>query len=232
VAEPATTILVVEDEAAIRRQVASCLEADGFRVVEAGNARDAAIHAAAYHPELLLIDLGLPDQDGLSLIRELRAWCRAPILVLSARGREEEKVAGLDAGADDYLAKPFGLPELRARVRAALRREQRAAGADGDAKLSLGDLELDLAEHRARRGDVALDLTPLEFKLLAALMRRAGRLVTHDQLLKDVWGPKVDEEASYLRVYVHHLRRKLEEDPSRPKRLLTELGVGYRLVAP
>jgi two-component system, OmpR family, KDP operon response regulator KdpE len=232
VVEPATTILLVEDEAAIRRSIASTLVADGFRVIEAATARDAAIHAKSYNPELLLIDLGLPDQDGLELIRELRTWCRAPIVILSARGREEEKVKGLDAGADDYLAKPFGLPELQARVRAALRRELRSAGAGDDATIAFGDLELDLAEHRARRGSEELKLTPIEFKLLAALMRRAGRLVTHDQLLRDVWGPSVAEEASYLRVYVHHLRRKLEEDASRPRRLLTEVGIGYRLVAP
>jgi two-component system KDP operon response regulator KdpE len=232
VVEPATTILLVEDEAAIRRSIASTLAADGFRVIEAGSARDATIHAKAYNPELLLIDLGLPDKDGLELIRELRTWCRAPIVILSARGREEEKVKGLDAGADDYLAKPFGLPELRARVRAALRRELRAAGAGDDAKLSFGDLEVDLADHRARRGGAELRLTPIEFKLLVALMRRAGRLVTHAQLLADVWGPRSDEESHYLRVYVHHLRRKLEEDASRPRRLLTEVGIGYRLVAP
>jgi two-component system KDP operon response regulator KdpE len=229
--EPKTRILVVDDEVEIRRSLRTALAANGFDVVEAGNARDAAIQAASYNPDLLLIDLGLPDRDGLLLIRELRQWCRAPILILSARGREDEKVRGLDAGADDYLTKPFGVAELLARVRASLRRELRSATDGVEPLLTCGDLELDLAEHRVRRGGVEVKLTPIEFKLCAALMKRAGRLVTNDLLLKDVWGPQVDEDSQFLRVYIHHLRRKLEEDPTRPKRLLTELGVGYRLVA-
>ena len=149
----------------------------------------------------------------------------------AALSTETDKVRGLDAGADDYLTKPFGAAELLARVRAALRREQRSATGADDPKLVCGDVEIDLAEHRVTRAGAEIKLTPIEFKLLAVLMRHAGRLVTHDRLLKDVWGPKVSEEAEYLRVYIHHLRRKLEEDPSRPARLLTELGVGYRLVA-
>jgi two-component system KDP operon response regulator KdpE len=229
--EAKTRILVVDDEVEIRRSLRTTLETRGFEVVLAANAREAALHAASYNPDLLLIDLGLPDRDGLDLIRELRQWCRAPILILSARGREDEKVKGLDAGADDYLTKPFGAAELLARVRAALRREHRSATEGVEPLLTCGDLELDLADHRVRRGGVEVKLTPIEFKLCAALMRRAGRLVTNDLLLKDVWGPKVGEDSQFLRVYIHHLRRKLEEDPSRPKRLLTELGVGYRLVA-
>jgi len=229
--EPKTRILVVDDEVEIRRALRSTLKAHGFEVVEAGNAREASQHATAYNPDLLLIDLGLPDRDGLELIRELRGWCRAPILILSARDREEEKVKGLDAGADDYLAKPFGVAELLARVRASLRREHRSATDGNDPILACGDLELDLADHRVRRGGVEVKLTPIEFRLCAALMRRAGRLVTNENLLKDVWGPHAGEESQFLRVYIHHLRRKLEEDPTRPKRLLTELGVGYRLVA-
>jgi two-component system KDP operon response regulator KdpE len=230
VPEPKTRILVVEDELPIRRFLRSTLSVHGFDVVEAGSAREASTHAASYNPDVLLVDLGLPDRDGIDLIRELRGWCRAPILILSARDRESEKVKGLDAGADDYLTKPFGIEELLARVRASLRRQLRVDGADGG-RLSCGDLVLDVVDHRARRDDEELKLTPIEFKLLAALMRRAGQLVTHDQLLKEVWGPKVDEDAQYIRVYIHHLRRKIEEDPARPVRLLTELGVGYRLLA-
>jgi two-component system KDP operon response regulator KdpE len=229
--EPKTQLLVVEDELPIRRFLASTLAAHGFSVVDVATAKEAARQATSRNPDLLLIDLGLPDRDGLDLIRELRTWCRAPIVILSARGQESEKVAGLDAGADDYLTKPFGVAELLARVRAALRRQPRLDGASGGARLSCGDLELDLEERRATRAGQPLKLTPIEFKLLAALMAQAGRLVTHDRLLKEVWGPKVDEDSEYLRVYIHHLRRKIEEDPTRPRRLMTELGVGYRLVA-
>jgi len=179
---------------------------------------------------VLLIDLGLPDRDGIELIRELRVWCRAPILILSARGKEEEKVKGLDAGADDYLTKPFGVSELLARVRASLRREQIAATGGDGRHLACGDLAMDVAEHRAQLGGKDLKLTPVEWKLLAVLMRHPGRLVTHAFLLKEVWGPTVTEDANYLRVYIHHLRRKIERDPAHPVRLITELGVGYRLL--
>jgi two-component system KDP operon response regulator KdpE len=232
-AEPKTQILVVEDELAIRRFLRSSLVAHGFDVVESETARDAVVQATTRNPDLLLVDLGLPDRDGLDLIRELREWCRAPILVLSARGRDDEKVAGLDAGADDYLTKPFSVNELLARVRASLRRAQRdeSPNATDGSRLACGDLELDVAEHRASRGGAKLELTPIEFKLLTVLMRHAGKLVTHALLVREVWGPKVDEQSQYLRVHVHHLRRKIEEDPTRPRRLLTELGVGYRLVA-
>jgi two-component system KDP operon response regulator KdpE len=231
VADPKTRILVVDDELPIRRFLRSTLTAHGFEVTEAATAREAIASATTSPPDLMVIDLGLPDRDGVELIRELREWSRAPIFVLSARTQESEKVRGLDAGADDYLTKPFGAAELLARVRAALRREQRVATGSDEPRLSCGDVELDLAEHRVTRGGVEVKLTPIEFKLLAVLLRHAGRLVTHDLLLKEVWGPKVSEDAEYLRVYIHHLRRKLEEDPTRPTRLLTELGVGYRLVA-
>ena len=229
--DPKTKILVVEDELPIRSFLRTTLAAHGFAVVEAGTAREAAVLAASHHPDVLLVDLGLPDRDGVELIRELRTWCRAPILIVSARGREEEKVKGLDAGADDYLTKPFGVPELLARVRASLRREQIAATHGDGLHLQCGDLSMDTAEHRARLAGAELKLTPIEWKLLAVLMRHAGRLVTHDFLLREVWGPTVTEDANYLRVYIHHLRRKIERDPAHPVRLITELGVGYRLLA-
>jgi len=229
--EPKTRIVVVEDEASIRQFLRSTLAAHGFEVIEAADAHEASLRARAYHPDLLLVDLGLPDRDGVDLVRELRRWCRAPILILSARDAESEKVRGLDAGADDYLTKPFGVPELLARVRAALRREQQASPSPDASRLVCGDVEMDVVEHQVTLAGRALKLTPIEFRLLAVLLRHAGRLVTHDFLLREVWGPTVTEDANYLRVYIHHLRRKLERDPAHPERLLTELGVGYRLLA-
>jgi two-component system KDP operon response regulator KdpE len=227
-AEPAPAVLVVEDEVAIRRFITAALDSHGFRTIEAGTAKDAAARATEHVPDALLIDLGLPDRDGIDLIRDLRGWSQAPIIVLSARGREEDKVRGLDAGADDYLTKPFGVPELLARLRAVLRRRQRAESG-AEPVLRSGDLSIDIADHRARLGADELRLTPVEFKLLAELMRHAGRLVTHAQLTAAVWGPGSSEDAQYLRVYIHQLRRKIEEDPAEPRRLITEVGVGYRL---
>jgi len=223
-AEARPRVLIVEDEASIRRFLVAALDSHGFGAVEAGTAR-----APEQPPDALLIDLGLPDRDGIELIRDLRRWCRAPIIVLSARGREADKVAGLDAGADDYLTKPFGVPELLARLRAALRRQARAA-TGGEPLLGCGDLSLGLADHRARLAGGELHLTPVEFKLLAELLRHPGKLVTHRQLTAAVWGPEANEDAQYLRVYIHQLRRKIEPDPAQPRRLLTEVGVGYRLV--
>ena len=219
-------ILVVEDEAPIRRFVVFALEAAGHRVVESATARAALLAATSRRPDAVLLDLGLPDRDGLDLLRDLRTWYDRPVIVLSARGRDEDKVAGLDAGADDYLTKPFSVPELLARLRAVLRRS------DGDAPqpiLTCGDLVLDLVEHRCTRNGAGVHLTPLEFLLLAELMRFSGRLVTHRQLAAAGWGPAAIEPAN-LRLIVHQLRRKIEEDPSAPRRLHTEVGVGYRLI--
>lgn len=222
-------VLVVEDEAPIRRFVVAALEAAGHKAVEAATARAALLAATSRRPDAVLLDLGLPDRDGLDLLRDLRGWYDRPVIVLSARGRDDDKVAGLDAGADDYLAKPFSVPELLARLRAVLRRS------DGDAAepvLACGDLVLDLAERRCTRGGAEVHLTPLEFALLAELLRHAGRLVTHRQLTAAGWGPAATAEPAGLRLVVHQLRRKIEEDPSAPRRLHTEVGAGYRLTEP
>lgn len=229
-AEPGSRpqVLVVEDEAPIRRFLTVALDSHGFTAIEAATAKEGAARATEYLPDVLLIDLGLPDRDGLELIRELRGWSQAPVIVLSARGREEDKVAALDAGADDYLTKPFGVPELLARLRAVLRRQQRGSGTSP--VLTSGDLTLDPVDHRATRAGADLALTPVEFKLLSELLRHAGKLVTHRQLSAAVWGPTAPEDAQYLRVYIHQLRRKIEPDPAQPRRLLTEVGIGYRLV--
>ena len=224
---PEPVVLVIEDEAPIRRFIVSALAAHGFIPVEAATVTAATMAATSRRPDAVLLDLGLPDGDGLDLLKELRAWYDRPIIILSARDREDDKVAGLDAGADDYLAKPFGVPELLARLRAALRRTSREQ--QPEPILNCGDLVLDLVEHTCRRGGQELRLTPLEFALLAELMRHAGRLVTHRQLISAGWGSAVGTEAGSLRLVVHQLRRKIEEQASHPRRLHTEVGVGYRL---
>ena len=224
---PEPVVLVVEDEAPIRRFIVSALAAHGFVPVEAATATAAIMAATSRRPDALLLDLGLPDGDGLDLLRELRAWYDRPIIILSARDREDDKVAGLDAGADDYLAKPFGVPELLARLRAALRRTSREQLPEPI--LTCGDLVLDLVAHTCQRGGQDIRLTPLEFALLAELMRHADRLVTHRQLITADWGSAVGAEAGGLRLVVHQLRRKIEEQASHPRRLHTEVGVGYRL---
>jgi two-component system KDP operon response regulator KdpE len=223
-------ILIVEDEANIRRFVGIALQDEGFQVFEADSVKRALIHAASRQPDLVIVDLGLPDGDGKSLIAELRGWLSAPILVLSARDREDEKVAALDAGADDYLTKPFGVPELLARIRAQLRRQVQAATAVTTSKVMFGDIEVDLATHEVRRSGQGVHLTPIEYRLLCALIRGQSRVLTHRQLLLDVWGLDYVERAHYLRVHMAHLRQKLEADPAQPQYLVTELQVGYRLV--
>ncbi len=187
------------------------------------------ITAAARRPDLVILDLGLPDMDGLEVIRELRAWTRIPILILSAHSREMEKVAALDAGADDYLTKPFGVPELLARLRAHLRRAHLSGDTDSSGRVRFGDVTVDLVKRQVTRGDEPRRLTPIEFRLLAALIDDMGKVLTHRQLLRDVWGPGHAEDSHYLRIYMAQLRRKLEADPTNPQHLLTETGVGYRL---
>lgn len=222
-------ILLVEDDANIRRFVRTALQDEGFDVHEADTCRRALIEASTRQPDLAIVDLGLPDIDGKNFISEVRGWSSLPIVVLSAREREEEKVAALDAGADDYLVKPFGVPELLARVRAQLRRRAQADAEPGSSTLTFGDIRVDLAGHEVRkRGDV-VHLTPIEFRLLAALIRGRGRVLTHRQLLHEVWGPAYVDRPQYLRVHMANLRHKLEDDPTQPKHLMTELQVGYRL---
>ena len=222
-------VLIVEDDCNIRRFIRIALEDEGFVVVEADSTKRGLIEAASRQPELVIVDLGLPDADGKVLIRELRSWSNAPVLVLSARDREDEKVAALDAGADDYLVKPFGVPELLARVRAQLRRVTLSASGESSGKVTFGNVTVDLAKHEVTKNDSPVHLTPTEFRLLSALIKGNGRVLTHRQLLIDTWGPGHVEREHYLRIYMGNLRQKLEEEPTRPQHLLTELQVGYKL---
>ncbi|XAH24371.1 two-component system response regulator KdpE [Xylophilus sp. GW821-FHT01B05] len=228
---PAPTAIVIEDEPQIRRFVRAALEAEGWQVFEAGTARQGLADAGTRKPDLLVLDLGLPDGDGLDLIRDVRGWSVVPIIVLSARIDEADKIAALDAGADDYLTKPFGTGELLARVRANLRRPRAAGSTAEDAGLfRFGEVEVDAQARIVRRAGSEVHLTPIEYRLLAQLVAQPGRVLTHRQLLREVWGPSHAEQSHYLRIYMGHLRQKLEADPAQPRHLLTETGVGYRLV--
>jgi two-component system KDP operon response regulator KdpE len=222
-------ILVIEDDPQIRRVLSTSLEANGYRVQGADSGRQARELAARYPPDLIILDLGLPDTDGLDLIRQLRTRATQEILVLSARGNEEVKVRALDLGADDFISKPFGLPELLARVRVALRRAHQDADANERVELPAVGLTIDIARHRVTRDGQEVHLTPIEFRLLATLMRHGGKILTHEQLLDEVWGQGQGKNIQYLRIYLGGLRRKLEADPSQPRILLTVAGVGYRL---
>lgn len=222
-------ILVIEDEAPMRRFLRVSLSSNGYRVVEAQTGQDGLAEAAARNPDLVLLDLGLPDQDGLTVAERLREWTSTPIIVISARGREEDKIKVLDAGANDYVTKPFGIGELLARIRVALRHK---TDSSGSSQFSSGDLCVDLARRQVLVREREVHLTPIEYKLLTTLITHAGRVVTHRQLLREVWGAHSSEQTQYLRVYMGQLRHKLEAVPSRPVHLLTEPGVGYRLRAP
>ena len=222
-------VLVIEDEPAIRRVLKVLLEAERYRVIEADSALRAEIETRTHKPDLLLLDLGLPDGDGLSIIRRVRAWSPVPIIVLSARTQEEQKIAALDAGADDYVTKPFSAPELLARVRAGLRRNVR--GPEPSPLLRLGALELDLARRETRSPSGEVRLTPLEYRLLECLARHLGAIVTQNQLIREVWGPERLGDSRGLRVCIMSLRAKIEPDPRKPRYLITEAGLGYRLRA-
>jgi len=226
--EPRSTILVVEDEPEIRRFLRSSLGADGYRVVEAESGNRGAVDAGTHKPDLAIVDLGLPDIDGVEVIRRIRSWSPMPILVLSARAQERSKIEALDAGADDYVTKPFGVGELLARVRVALRHVHRT-GVGKD--LVLGEARINFEKRTAMRGGQEVHLTPIEFRLLGCLAKHLGMVVTHRQLLREVWGPAHVEHTHYLRIYMKQLREKLEADPVRPRHLVTETGIGYRLLA-
>lgn len=223
------TVLVIEDEPQIRRFLRATLPAHGYRLLEAETAQEGLTQAAMYQPELIILDLGLPDLDGLDVTRRLREWTTVPILVLSARGQETDKVAALDAGADDYLTKPFGIQELLARLRVALRHATRLTQEPGEPVFTAGELQVDLGRRRVYVANHEVHLTPIEYKLLTILVRSAGRVVTQRQLLQDVWGPHQTSATHYVRVYMGQLRHKLEVNPARPRYLVTEPGVGYRL---
>jgi two-component system KDP operon response regulator KdpE len=226
----APLLLLIEDEPQMRRFLRTALGAQDYRLVEATSAREGLALAASRNPDVILLDLGLPDRDGLDVTRELRGWSAVPIIVLSARGREQDKVAALDLGADDYLTKPFGVEELLARIRVALRHAA-SRGAPPAPVFEAGELRVDLVRREVRRNGQEVHLTPTEYKLLTLMIRHAGKVLTHRQLLKEVWGVNYVGQSHYVRVYVAQLRQKLEADPSRPRLLLTEPGVGYRLRA-
>jgi two-component system, OmpR family, KDP operon response regulator KdpE len=227
---PVPIVLVLEDEAEIRQFVRASLESEGWQVHEAATLKRGLIEAGTRRPDLVIADLGLPDGDGIDFIRQLRQWSAVPIIVLSARTQEDQKVAALDAGADDYITKPFGARELLARTRAGLRRI-RAGQMPMDAVFGFGDVEVNLAARIVTRGGVEVHLTPIEYRLLAVLVAHAGKVMTHPHLLREVWGPSHSHSTHYLRVYMGTLRQKLEADSARPRHILTETGVGYRLVA-
>lgn len=222
-----TTVLIIEDEKEIRRFVRIALESEGLKVFDAETLQRGLIEAATRKPDLVILDLGLPDGDGKTFIGELRQWSALPVIVLSARIDEQDKIDALDAGADDYLTKPFGIGELLARVRVALRRH---AGQHADPKVSFADVTVDIAARRVLRGGEEVHLTPIEFRLLTTLLNNAGKVLTQRQLLSHVWGPNAVEHSHYLRIYMGHLRQKLEANPTQPVHLLTETGIGYRFM--
>ncbi len=227
--EPLPVAILIEDERQIRRFVRTALEAEGWSVHEADTMRQGLTDAGTRKPDLIILDLGLPDGNGMEFLRDLRGWSNVPVIVLSARVNEQDKIAALDAGADDYLTKPFGVGELLARVRAASRRRQEAGVAHG-AVFDLGDVKIDLSLRTVYKGDALVHLTPIEYRLLTLLISNAGKVLTHRQILREVWGPSHSEDGHYVRVYMGHLRQKLEDDPTRPKHILTETAVGYRLI--
>jgi two-component system KDP operon response regulator KdpE len=220
------TVLLVEDEPQIRRVVRSVLESEGHRVFEADCGRRGLIEAGTRMPDVLIVDLGLPDMNGIELVRELRTWSEVPILILSARSHEEDKISALDSGADDYLTKPFGVGELLARMRALARRRIKEGGSL--ARIGFGDVEVDLARRVVSRAGIAVHLTKIEYRLLSVLLANPGKVMTQRHLMQEVWGPAYADNTHYLRIYVSRLRQKLEPEPAEPVHILTEAGVGYR----
>ena len=229
-AGPSPTLVVIEDDPQIRRFLRTGLSAQPMRIFEAETGEAGLIEAATRKPDLVILDLGLPDIDGVDVVIRLREWYTRPIIILSARSNEQEKIKALDAGADDYLTKPFGVGELLARIRAALRRATLPTGADGDSVFEFDGVRVDLGARRVLRDGAEVHLTPNEYRLLATLIRHVGKVCTHRQLLTEVWGPSHVEHAHYLRIYMAQLRHKLEVDPTNPRFLRTEVGVGYRLL--
>jgi two-component system KDP operon response regulator KdpE len=228
-AEPSPVAILIEDERQIRRFVRTALEAEGWSVHETGTLRQGLTDAGTRKPDLIILDLGLPDGDGMEFLRDLRGWSKVPVIVLSARVGEQDKIEALDAGADDYLTKPFGVGELLARVRAASRRRQEA-GAPPGAIFEFDDVRIDLSLRTVQKGGAPIHLTPIEYRLLTLLIANCGKVLTHRQILREVWGPSHSEDGHYVRVYMGHLRQKLEDDPAQPRHILTETAVGYRLV--
>ncbi len=224
---PGPLVLVVEDEVQIRRFVRTALEGEGCRVAEVETMAQGLIEAGTRKPDLVILDLGLPDGDGVRFVQDLRAWSSLPVLILSARSTESDKIGVLDAGADDYLTKPFAVGELLARVRALLRRSKLGGEAESPL-LRFGDVEVDLTRRQILRQGLPVHLTPIEYRLLSVMLANAGKVMTHRHLLREVWGPSYVESNHYLRIYVGHLRQKLEQDPTQPQHFLTETGVGYR----
>ena len=226
---PAPTVLIIEDEPQIRRFVRTALEAQQWQVFEAGSVKAGLVDAGTRRPNLIILDLGLPDGDGVDFLADLRNWSKVPVIVLSARVDEADKIAALDAGADDYLTKPFSVGELTARVRAALRRGQLSSTGESST-FSFGDVTVDFGSRQVQRGGVRVHLTPIEYRLLGVLIGNVGRVMTHQHLLREVWGPAHSDQTHYLRIYMGHLRQKLEVDSAQPRHLVTEAGIGYRLV--
>ncbi|MET4875918.1 two-component system response regulator KdpE [Morganella morganii] len=224
-----TTVLIIEDEKGIRRLLRTALEGDSVRVFEAEDLARGLVEAATRKPDLVILDLGLPDGDGITFVQEFRQWSSVPVLVLSARDSEHDKIAALDAGADDYMTKPFGVGELQARLRVLMRRYP--GSEKNDPVYEFGDICVDIAGRRVTKGGEEVHLTPIEFRLLTILIGHSGKVLTQRQLLNEVWGPNAVEHAHYLRIYMGHLRQKLETDPARPQHFITETGIGYRFVS-
>jgi two-component system KDP operon response regulator KdpE len=222
------TIIAIEDEAQIRRFLRTSLTSEGYQLIEAETGKQGLLEAATRKPDLIILDLGLPDMDGVAVVKELRSWSSVPIIILSARSQESDKISALDAGAEDYLVKPFGIGELLARIRVALRHTPSTSNGE-EGIFSVDELQVDMIHRKITVSGVEVHLTPIEYRLLTVLIKHAGKVLTHQLLLKEVWGPNYVERAHYLRIYMGTLRHKLEKDPARPRFLLTEVGVGYRL---